>query len=123
MKRFILGLTFVASFAFAQNAPTKTLKILAAATTTATGSVFHPWGPKRSYQALGTTSAGSGAAAIQIQVSDDCTNYIVAGTISLTLGTTATTDGFVTDANWACVRAKVASISGTGASVDVWLGN
>jgi hypothetical protein len=123
VKKFILGFALLTGLSFAQNAPTKASKILSAATATGAGEVFQPWGPQRSYHALGTTSSGSGAASINIQVSNDCTNYITVGTIALTLGTTATSDGFVTDANWKCVRANVASISGTGAAVDVWIGN
>lgn len=123
MKRFILGFALLTAFGFAQNQPTRAMKILSAATATGAGEVFRPWGQKRSYQAVGNTSSGSGAADIDIEVSNDCVNYVVVGTISLTLGTTVVTDGFVTDANWACVRANVDAISGTGATVDVWIGN
>lgn len=76
----------------------------------------------RSFQAVGTTSSGGGAASIDIEVSNDGANWLVAGSISLTLSTTASTDGFVMDAAWRLVRANVKSISGTGASVTVTMG-
>lgn len=124
MKRFILGLTLLSGFAFGQSQiPTKVQKILSAKTATGAGSVFMPLGPKRSFQALGTTASGSGAAVVALLVSDDCVNYISAGTVTLTLGVAATTDGFVTDSHWKCIKANVNSISGTGASVDAWIGN
>lgn len=124
MKKILLALGLITGLALAQNAqPTRAVKIINAATTTGVHEVIQPWGAQRTYQASGFTSAGAGASAIEIQVSDDCVNYIVQGTISLTLGTAITTDGFATDAHWKCVRPRVLSISGTGATVSVWMGN
>jgi len=73
------------------------------------------------FQASGTTSAGAGAATIKIQVSNDNSNWLDLGTITLTLGTAATSDGFASYAAWAYVRANVTAISGTNASVTVTL--
>lgn len=70
-------------------------------------------------EAYGTTSASTGAASITIQVSNNGSTWQTAGTISLTLGTVQTSDGFAMDAPWVYIRANVASISGTGASVSV----
>lgn len=80
--------------------------------------------PKATFQAVGTTTAGAGAATIQIQGSniDDVNAYVTLGTISLTLGTTLVADGFSTDAAWKFVRANITAISGTGASVNVYMG-
>lgn len=123
MKRFILGIALVMGLANADGALTKATKIMTAKTTTGAGSTFKPLGPQRSFQGVGRTTASTGASVIAIQVSDDCANFIEAGTITLTLGTTDTSDGFSTDAHWQCVRGYVNSISGTGANVDVWIGN
>lgn len=100
------------------------LKILDAATTTETGESHHVWGNDRTYQAIGKTSAGSGACEVAIQVTNDPSNansWMTLGLITLTLGTTDTADGFGSHVGWAHVRAKVNSISGTGAQVTVWL--
>lgn len=77
---------------------------------------------KRAFQAVGTTSSGAGATTVLVQGSLDDTNWITLGTISLTLSTTASTDGFTTDAPWLYIRGNCASISGTGASVTLYVG-
>lgn len=100
------------------------VNLLSSATATGSGEVFLPNGDgKRTFQATGTTSAGVGAVDVNIEVSNDLVKYIVMGTISLTLGTTATTDGFVSDAPWKYVKANVTAISGTNATVTVTMGN
>ena len=71
------------------------------------------------FQADGITSSGAGSAVIDIEVSLDQTMWSVAGTITLTLSTTLTADGFTMAAKWPFARARVRSISGTGASVNV----
>lgn len=77
---------------------------------------------KCSLQGYGTTSTGSGAATIAIEVTLDGSNWITAGTINLTLGTSSTTDGFSIDAPWGAIRANVTALSGTDATVYVKLG-
>jgi hypothetical protein len=79
---------------------------------------------KRVFQATGTTSAGAGAATIVVEVSlTGTTNeWITLGTITLTLGTTVTTDGFAMDAAWTYVRGNVTAISGTDATVNLYMG-
>lgn len=76
-----------------------------------------------SVQANGTTTSGVGAATINIEVSNDNVNWLVAFTITLTLGTTATNDGQALIARWEWVRANVTALSGTGASVNVIAGD
>jgi hypothetical protein len=94
--------------------------MLDAAIATGAGAAFDlPNTGTTTFQAYGTTSAGAGAATIVIQVSNDDDNWITAGTITLTLGTSATTDGFAFAGNWDRVRANVTAISGTNASVSV----
>lgn len=77
---------------------------------------------KRVFQAVGTTTAGAGAATVLVQGSLDDTNWLTLGTISLTLGTTATSDGFATDAPWTYIRGNCSAISGTGATVTLFVG-
>ncbi len=98
--------------------------LLAAATTTATGESKEVWHTNRTFEAYGTTGSGSGAASVVIEVrnSEDADWHTLA-TISLTLGTTVTGDGLATTAAWRYCRARVASISGTGASVNANVGS
>ena len=77
--------------------------------------VFH------TFQAVGATTAGAGAATILIQVSNDGVNYLTLGTITLTLSATDTSDGFAAINNWNFYRANVSAISGTGANVSVYM--
>ena len=102
-------------------------KLLNAATATGAGSKFALSGAKHSFQAIGNTSSGVGASVIRIEVSSKelptaDSDWLLAGTITLTLGTTATSDGFVIDASWKWVRGNISSISGTGATVTLWKG-
>lgn len=77
---------------------------------------------KATLQASGLTTSGAGAAEIAVQVSNDNVNWLTLGTISLTLSTTESSDGFAFDAPWAFVRGNVTSISGTGAAVSLLMG-
>lgn len=84
---------------------------------------------KRSFHAYGKTSAGTGAATILIEVSNIPTlpavdaDWMTLATITLTLGTTQTSDGFASDAPWRWTRARVTAISGTNAAVNVSMGS
>jgi hypothetical protein len=73
------------------------------------------------FQAIGNTTASTGAATVLIQVSNDGVNYLTMGTITLTLGTAVTTDGFAVINNWNFYRANLSAISGTGAKVSVYM--
>lgn len=98
----------------------RTFALLSGAIATGAGSAFGPFESDSStFQATGTTSTGDGDATIKIQVSNDNSNWIDLGTISLTLSTSAATDGFAALAPWAYVRANVTAISGTNAAVTV----
>lgn len=88
----------------------------------ATGDNFEPNTEKRTFQAVGSTSAGAGACTVDIQGSNDGINFITMATITLVLAVAQSTDGFASDAPWRFVRAKVTSISGTDAAVSVWMG-
>jgi hypothetical protein len=98
--------------------------LLTASTTTETGSTHIPNHKQRTFDANGTTTAGAGAATILIEGSNEgiANTWITIGTITLTLGTTKTADGFTTDAPWKFVRARVSAISGTNASVNANMG-
>ena len=97
---------------------------VAGGTTVAASTRIYKDSPYATFQAVGTTTAGAGAATIQIQGSniDNVNAYVTIGTITLTLGTTLVADGFSTSAPWKFVRANVTAISGTGASINVYMG-
>jgi hypothetical protein len=74
-------------------------------------------------EAYGTTTTGTGSAIIEIQVSNNNSVWQTAGTINLNLGITQTSEKFAMDQSWLgwlYVRAKLVSISGTGASVSAY---
>jgi hypothetical protein len=93
----------------------------AGTTTTATGNWYYKDAPKAAIQAV---VAGTGAvtATIVVEVSNDGVNAIstALGTISLS-GTTTSSDGFTTDAPWKYVRARITALTGTGATVNMYM--
>jgi len=97
--------------------------ILDSATTTETGASHNFWGKYFTFHATGSTSSGAGSATILIEVSNDNSNFITMATISLTLSTSVSSDGFASQAPWRYQRARVSAISGTGASVSVTVGS
>lgn len=122
-KLFAFLLLFALSFgALAQSTPTYTM--CSAATTVAACSAVNAktFPPLRTFQAYGTTSAGAGAATILVQGSNDNSNWVTLGTITLTLATTVSNDGFVAFSPWPWIRGNVSAISGTGASVNLTVG-
>lgn len=124
----VVALTLAAPAAAQQRQLWPPTPLLEAVIATGSGSAVKPATPWRTFQAYGATSAGSGAATIIIEVSNiesptSDADWITAGTITLTLGTTRTTDGFVMFAGWRNVRARVSAISGTNATVSVYLGS
>lgn len=74
----------------------------------------------RVYQAT-VSGTGTVSATILIQVSLDGTNWITLATITLS-GTTTATDGAASDAPWLYTRANLTVISGTGATVNAFMG-
>ena len=90
-------------------------------TTATAGPVMKTSGAKAVFQAVGSTASGSGSATIAIEGSLDDENWVNIGTITLTLSSSATSDGFSMNAPWESVRANVTAISGTGASVDAYM--
>ena len=100
----------------------KTYNLLDSKTTTGAGTQIFKDSPLATFQVSGLVTASTGAAVVLIQFSNDGTNWITGGTVTLTLGTSATSDGFTTNAPWKYVRANVSSISGTNASVSAVMG-
>jgi hypothetical protein len=82
---------------------------------------LHP--EQRTFQAT-VTGTGAVTATVRIQVSNDKTTWIDSTTtphVALS-GTTTATDGYNMNAKWAYVRAVLDAISGTGATVSVFMG-
>lgn len=118
MRKLILAFLLAFSTgAFAQQATT----LLDAVTATGASARLETSAQLFSFQAYGTTSAGSGAATVKIEgsnVAAPTTNdWVVLGTVTLTLGTTSTADGVTIYAPWRYLRANVTAISGTTATV------
>jgi hypothetical protein len=73
----------------------------------------------KTYSAWGTTGSGSGSATVVIQGSNSGgAAWVTIGTLTLTLGTSASEDGFTSADVYESVRMNVTAISGTGASVS-----
>jgi hypothetical protein len=102
--------------------------LLSNATATGAGEAWNPRDTsavatytQHSFQARGATTASTGATTILIEVSNDGVNFITMGTITLTLGTAVTSDGFAVANSYEYYRANVSAISGTGANVTVYM--
>jgi hypothetical protein len=102
--------------------------LLSNATATGAGAAWNPRDTSavatytyHSFQAVGNTSTSTGAATVLIQVSNDGANFFTLGTITLTLGTAPTSDGFAVANTYEYYRANVSAISGTGAIVSVYM--
>lgn len=96
--------------------------LLDSADGTGAGSTFPLPSGRVTLQANGSVSASTGSASIAVQVSNDGANWLTLGTITLSLTTSESSDGFASDAPWAFVRGNVTSISGTGAAVSLLMG-
>lgn len=132
MRRYLYGLGFwvilLSNPAWALESMSS-VQLLTNATTTISGGYISPRCVNRTFQAMGTTSSGSGSGVVVIEASNKSApdtgttvDWTTLGTITLTLGTTQTNDGFVSAASWRWIRARVSSISGTGASVNAHMG-
>jgi len=105
-----------------------------AVTTTATGPWVKCYGPAQAYQVVANGTAGAFSATVVIEATNhvEFVNGVLTGTpVGTPLGTitvsgtatTAASEGFSTGfAPWAWIRSRVSAISGTGASLDVWMG-
>lgn len=96
-------------------------KLLTDSITTDTGALIPVSGAsKRTFQA-NVVGTGAVTGTVVIEVSNDGTNVVTLGTITLS-GTTTAVDGFASDAQWLFVRARVSAVSGTGATINVFMG-
>lgn len=92
-------------------------------TTTGAGVLLYKDSPEATFQAT-VTGTGAVTATVTIEFSNDGVNVLatVGGTITLS-GTTTSSDGFTTtSAPWKYARANVTAISGTGATMQVYMG-
>ena len=88
-------------------------------TAISTGASVENNGPNRTFQAV-VAGTGAVAATVLIEVSNNKIDFLTLGTITLT-GTTRASDGFALNASWRYVRGKVTAISGTGATVNLYM--
>lgn len=97
----------------------KSHTFLSGATATGASGSIQPNNRNKVFQAYGAVSASTGAATIVIEGSIDDSNWETVDTLSLTLGTSVTSDFGTDSASWKHVRARVSAISGTNAAVTV----
>lgn len=97
--------------------------LLSSKTATGAGDSTDGRAESKTYQAYGTTTAGAGSATIVVQGSMTGDSWDTIGTISLTLATTVSSDSFASSDRYAKVRGNVTAISGTGASVSLFMGS
>jgi hypothetical protein len=105
---------------------TYSVKLVDEATATGYGIKHQSRSIYKSFQAYGSTSAGTGLTQIRIQVSNLETpdvstdvDWVTLNDIWLSLSTTRVSDSFSDQGAWRHVRGKVVSISGTGAIVTL----
>lgn len=91
-------------------------------TATGAGTALAMTKNAKTFQAIGATTSGTGSASISIQGSNDGSNWDTIGSITLTLGTAATSNSFTSNDRYNQHRANVTAISGSGASVSVFAG-
>lgn len=100
------------------------IKILDAATTTATGSTFPAGQQYKPSRTFSGSIAGTGAVSATVLI--EVTNNPDAGWglhVTLTMsGTTTDTAHGAAEGSWSYYRARVTAISGTGCAATVWMG-
>ena len=116
MKTLYAALTLLALSTVPAKAAENAYFVLQSSAAASAGSGrIAPLGSKVAFQADGRVSATTGAATVVIYGSLDGSSYITIGTITLTLGTTVTSDGFTSDNAWRFYKSSVTAISGTNA--------
>ena len=95
--------------------------LLENATAVAAGATHSPNFKSKTFQLSGSTTDGTGAAEVDVEISNSAIvgTWGKLGTITLVLGTTITSDSFPSDVAYAHYRGNVKSISGTGAKVTL----
>ncbi len=91
---------------------------------------FRMSNPNSTFHVRGITSAGAGAATIEIEATNQeptldatglpsvPTEWVNLGQITLVLSTTVASDGFAVDAGWKYIRADVTVLTGTDATLQ-----
>ena len=74
----------------------------------------------RSFQAVGVMSSSTGTASVVIEVSNDGTNYVTLGTITLTLTTAPSSDAFFAYTTYEFYRARLSQVTSNG-TVTVYM--
>lgn len=100
-----------------------TFTLLPNATATGAGPAIPAPQGRKQYQVGGATTAGAGSAVVAIQGSNNGTDWDTLGTVTLTLATTVSSDGFGSDDTYVFLRANVTTLTGTGANVHASVGN
>lgn len=121
MKRanLLLIALFACTYAIAQSV------LLAGVTSTGAGSAVEAtYAGSKQFQAYAQTTAGTGTAVITVECSLNGTvwNSTPLGTISLSVGTTTVAEGLTTTDRCRYLRGNVSSISGTGTSATLLMG-
>jgi hypothetical protein len=101
----------------------RTDTLLSAVIATGAGAATNGKADYKTFHAFGTTTAGAGAATIVVQGSMTGASWDTIGTITLTLATTVSSDGFTATDRYAQVRGNVTAISGTNAAVTLVMGS
>lgn len=95
-------------------------KLLDSVTATGAGTAIEMNSHAQTFQAS-ITGTGAVTATVVVEVSNDGSNYLTLGTITLS-GTDSDSDGFASSAAWTFVRGNVTAISGTSAAVTLTMG-
>lgn len=103
--------------------PVKVATLIDEAIATGAEDKVTPWSRKKTFQAIGSVSAATGAATIGVEVSNDGENWVEVDELSLILGVTVTSDTYEQDSTWKYVRGNVKTISGTDATVTLYMGH
>lgn len=121
MKRVLMIAALMFPLLVGAQSLTPSKVMLVDATATGAGPRYESGIPHVSFQAYGATTAATGAATVKLEGSNVNTpgvnDWVVLGTVTLTLGTTSTTDGLTIYAPWRWLRVNLTAISGTGATV------
>lgn len=120
MKNYIYGLlALTLLLANSASAAIRVFNLITDSTTTVTSNSLQPLTGKRTMQAKGITSSGAGAATILVEVTNDLNfPWETQATLTLTLGTTVTSDSVSVEATFKYQRIRISAISGTGATVS-----
>lgn len=101
------------------HAKVRTHTLLSGVIVTGDSSTSQPISSNKVFHLTGFTSAGAGAASVTVEGSLDNVNFVVLDTLTLTLGTSITSDSGVDIAPWKYLKANVGSISGTDGEVTL----